>query len=255
MRILIWHGYLLSGTGSNEYTRALARTLSRQGHDVVVLSQDPDPGSHDLGGAATVHPDLPGRLPVFVLDRYAGIQPARVPEMDRGELDAFVAAQVEAIRACGPADLLITNHVLLGGPVGAACGMPYVVKVHGSELEYAMRGNPALCRWARETLEPAVGVLVGSQHIGRVVTELVGLGPDRLTIVTPGVDVARMAPQERAPALAALVDQARADPVHAGDERLPDPGNADRLAQFLGDPARPTVVYVGKLSELSLIHI
>ena len=25
MRILLWHGYLLGGTGSNVYTRALAR--------------------------------------------------------------------------------------------------------------------------------------------------------------------------------------------------------------------------------------
>ena len=71
MRILLWHGYLLSGTGSNEYTRALARTLSPQGHDVVVLSQDPRPQDHDLGGATTLRPEVPGHLPVFVLDHYA----------------------------------------------------------------------------------------------------------------------------------------------------------------------------------------
>ncbi|MCU0263849.1 MAG: hypothetical protein MUF09_09295, partial [Candidatus Nanopelagicales bacterium] len=101
MRIILWHGYLLSGTGSNEYTRALARTLSRQGHDVVVLSQDPDPGRHDLGGAASARPGLPGRLPVFVLDRYAGLTPALLPTMQRAELDDFVAAQVQAIWAAG----------------------------------------------------------------------------------------------------------------------------------------------------------
>ncbi len=33
MRILLWHGYLLGGTGSNVYTRALAREWSRAGHD------------------------------------------------------------------------------------------------------------------------------------------------------------------------------------------------------------------------------
>ena len=36
MRILLWHGYLLGGTGSNVYTRALAREWSRAGHDVTV---------------------------------------------------------------------------------------------------------------------------------------------------------------------------------------------------------------------------
>ena len=40
MRILLWHGYLLGGTGSNVYTRALAREWSRAGHDVVVVCQE-----------------------------------------------------------------------------------------------------------------------------------------------------------------------------------------------------------------------
>ena len=37
MRILLWHGYLLGGTGSNVYTRSLAREWSRAGHDVTVF--------------------------------------------------------------------------------------------------------------------------------------------------------------------------------------------------------------------------
>ena len=44
MRILLWHGYLLGGTGSNVYTRQLAREWRRAGHDVTVLSQEPRPG-------------------------------------------------------------------------------------------------------------------------------------------------------------------------------------------------------------------
>ena len=39
MRILVWHGYLLGGTGSNIYARSLAREWSREGHDVTVFSQ------------------------------------------------------------------------------------------------------------------------------------------------------------------------------------------------------------------------
>ncbi len=53
MRILLWHGYLLGGTGSNVYTRALAREWSLAGHDVVVFSQEPQPEQYDLGGADT----------------------------------------------------------------------------------------------------------------------------------------------------------------------------------------------------------
>ena len=253
MRILLWHGYLLSGTGSNEYTRALARTLSTQGHDVVVLSQDPRPQDHDLGGATTLRPEVPGHLPVFVLDHYAEATPALLPTMERWEVDQFVDAQVEAIRAAGPADLLIVNHVLLGGPVGAASGLPFVVKAHGSELEYAMRGHPDLCIWARQSLEQARDVVVGSEHVGRVLADLVG--PIASRVVTPGVDIDQMAPDDRALARAALIEQARLDPVNPGDERLPDAHNAERIATFLAGPDRPTVVYVGKLSEQKGVHL
>src|SRR5919201_2013784 len=70
MRILVWHGYLLAGTGSNVYTRALVREWSRAGHEVVVFPQELHPEAYDLGGAETVRPDIGGLLPVFVVDRY-----------------------------------------------------------------------------------------------------------------------------------------------------------------------------------------
>ncbi|MGB7980690.1 MAG: glycosyltransferase family 4 protein [Candidatus Nanopelagicales bacterium] len=255
MRVVIWHGYLLHGTGSNEFSRGLARTLASLGHDVVVLSQDPDPGSLDLAGAGVGRPGLPGRLPVFVLDRYADMEPALLPTMARAELDAFVSAQVRAIAALGPADLLISNHALLGGPVGAASGLPYVVKVHGSELEYAMRGNAGLCRWAAETLAPARAVVVGSAHIGAVVTDLIGALPAPVEVITPGVDVVMMAPEAREAALDGLLHQSTLDPDGHVDERLPDLGNAARLEAFLAGSARPTVVYVGKLSREKGVHL
>src|SRR6266403_331534 len=56
MRILLWHGYLLGGTGSNVYTRALAREWSLAGHDVTVVCQERHPEQYDLGGARVVVP-------------------------------------------------------------------------------------------------------------------------------------------------------------------------------------------------------
>ena len=40
MRILIFHGYLLRGTGSNIYNANLARTLARLGHEVDLFCHD-----------------------------------------------------------------------------------------------------------------------------------------------------------------------------------------------------------------------
>ncbi len=250
MRILLWHGYLLGGTGSNVYTRQLAREWSRAGHDVTVLSQEPRPEGYDLGSAAAVRPDVHGFLPVFVLDRYEGYEVRRVQECTRAELDAWVEGNAAAIRALLPAELVFANHVLLGGPVGAASGAPYAVKAHGSELEYSMRGNPGLESWGRESLEHARATFVGSEHIRAVLREVCG-AVEQVHEVPPGVDVELWLPEERAVALDALIHEARLDTPNPGngDERLPDEGNAGRLETFLAGETTPTIVYFGKLIE------
>jgi len=251
VRILIWHGYLLGGTGSNVYTRALARAWARQGHDVVVLAQEPHPERYDLGGATVVRPEIDGPLPVFVLDHYADADPRLLRDLSVAERDAFVQRNADAVRAQGPADLLLVNHVLLGAPVGAASGMPFVVKAHGSELEYAMRGDDELCAWAGQTLGKARAVLAGSEHVAGVLDELVHPDPATVHLVPPGVDTDEFRPRPRALALPALIAECGADPPNpAGrhDHRRPDDGNADRLAAFLHGE-RPTVLYVGKISE------
>jgi len=247
MRIVIWHGYLLGGTGSNVYTRQLAREWAGAGHDVTVVSQEPHPDRFDLGGAETVRPDVGGLLPVFVLDRYDGYEVKLLPDCSREELETWVEVNAAAVRGLLPADLVLCNHVLLGGAVGLATGAPYSVKAHGSELEYSMRGRPALEEWGHDVLADATAVFVGSQHI-REVVEQVCRHVEHVHEVPPGVDVDLWRPAPSEEALAALLAEARLDPPNPADanERLPDEGNEERLADFLvGDS--PTVVYFGKL--------
>ncbi len=247
MRIVIWHGYLLGGTGSNVYTRQLAREWAGAGHDVTVVSQEPHPDRFDLGGAETVRPDVGGLLPVFVLDRYEGYEVKLLPDCSREELETWVEVNAAAVRGLLPADLVLCNHVLLGGAVGLATGAPYSVKAHGSELEYSMRGRPALEEWGHDVLADATAVFVGSQHI-REVVEQVCRHVEHVHEVPPGVDVDLWRPAPSEEALEALLAEARLDPPNPADanERLPDEGNEERLADFLvGDS--PTVVYFGKL--------
>ena len=52
MRILVFHGYLLEGTGSNVYNARLAEALARLGHEVHLLSQDRHADEEDLSHAA-----------------------------------------------------------------------------------------------------------------------------------------------------------------------------------------------------------
>jgi glycosyltransferase involved in cell wall biosynthesis len=256
MRILLWHGYLLGGTGSNVYTRSLAREWSRAGHDVVVVCQEPHPERYDLGGAEVFRPNVGALLPVFVLDRYEGIEAKLLKDFTRAERDRYVALNATALCAQMPADLVFANHVLLGAAVGWASGMPFAVKAHGSELEYSMRGNEGLAAWGRECLRPAQAVFVGSAHIRAVLEEVVG-HVDRVHEVPPGVDVEEFRPaHSRDESLTRLLEEARADADNPGnsDERQPDEGNVARLEEFFATD-EPTVVYFGKLLYNKGVHV
>jgi glycosyltransferase involved in cell wall biosynthesis len=248
MRIVFWHGYLLSGTGSNIYTQAVAREWRRAGHDVVVLCQEPHPDRFDLAGATVVRPDIGRVLPVFVLDRYEGLEARLLVDLGRDERERYVLANAAAVRHELPADLVFANHVVPGAPVAARSGADrFAVKVHGSELEYAMRASPELAEWAADAVGAAHTVFVGSEHIRNVLEELVG-PVERVVEVPPGVDVEQFAPRNREEALAGLLEESRRDPPNRRNrnERLPDEGNAERLARFFADRG-PVVLYVGKL--------
>jgi glycosyltransferase involved in cell wall biosynthesis len=255
LRILVWHGYLLGGTGSNVYTRAIAREWSRAGHDVVVVCQEPHPELYDLAGASVVRPDIGGLLPVFVLDRYEGLDAKLLQDLTLDERERYVEANAAALRELAPTDVVFANHVLLGAPVGAASGLPFAVKAHGSELEYSMRGNAELSAWGKESLRDARAVFVGSEHIREVLEDVVG-HVDRVHEVPPGVDVDAFRLEPREQALPRLLEESRRDPPNPGNarERLPDEGNAERLADFLaGD--EPTVLYFGKLLRNKGVHL
>lgn len=59
MRILICHGYLLKGTGSNQYVQSMARTMCRQGHHLAIMCQDADPRLDFVSAYLEERPDRP----------------------------------------------------------------------------------------------------------------------------------------------------------------------------------------------------
>jgi glycosyltransferase involved in cell wall biosynthesis len=131
--------------------------------------------------------------------------------------------------------------------------VPFIVKAHGSELEYSMRGNAELSAWGARTLAPAEAVVVGSEHIRTVLEEVVG-HVEHVHEIPPGVDVELWQPEPRDRALERLLVEASADPAHDGDERLPDVGNAERFAEFFAS-SEPTVLFFGKLLYNKGVHL
>ena len=121
MRVLVFHGYLLRGTGSHVYNARLCAALARAGHSVDLLCQEPRPEELDFvdavgtwagGGAGgfrvttlrepvrvTVwRPDIGRLLPVYVADRYEGFEARTLLECTDAEIEAYVQANVDAVR-------------------------------------------------------------------------------------------------------------------------------------------------------------
>jgi glycosyltransferase involved in cell wall biosynthesis len=274
MRILIFHGYLLRGTGSNIYNVELARWLVRLDHEVHLFCQDAQAAEMDFVDAVgqwhdgqlrievirepvrcTVYlPDIGGLLPLYVADHYAGFTAKPFPELTDAEIERYIAANAAAIRevvAATAPDAALANHLVMGPVILARAldgQVPYAVKIHGSALEYTVRPNQdRFLGYAREGLRGATGVLVGSRHTAESLWEVVDMPglPARTRLLPPGVDTRRFRPRpvdEAAGRLRTLAARLEADPPAWGG----DPGAAQAL--LAADPARDRIVsFVGKL--------
>jgi glycosyltransferase involved in cell wall biosynthesis len=256
VRILIFHGYLLRGTGSNIYNLSLARALARLGHEVHLLCQERDPEGLGLPPEVTIHnPDIGRVLPVYVADRYDGFDAVRFADLSEDALESYIEANVAAVRDVArrvELDVALANHAVMGPAIlarGLGGEVPYAVKIHGSALEYTVRPEPArFLPYMLEGLRGASGVLVGSRHTAEALWEVAGDPelPERTRLGPPGVDVETFRPrppEEAARALTELADRIDGEDIAAwGGE----PGAAAALRTL--DPRRePIVGYVGKL--------
>ena len=264
VRVLIFHGYLLRGTGSNIYNVSLVRALAALGHEVHLLCQDreaPDLGA-GLPGSVTIHnPDIGGLLPVFVHDTYEGFEVKTFSELTEAELERYIDLNVAAVTELGDQlggfDAALANHLVMGPVILARAGLRYALKVHGSDLSYTVL--PELDRfgpYAEEAVAAANGILVGSDHVA----ERLRLAVDdpatnaKVRLGPPGVDTELFAPVEPAArpaalrqAATALRDAAPASPESAGSSWDTDPQAAAAALEWYAEAEGPRVVFVGKL--------
>ncbi len=224
------------------------------------------------GRCIVYRPDIGNLLPVYVADRYEGIEARTFARCSDSELarylDANVAAVAEVVALVRP-QLALANHLIMGPAILAralADAIPYAVKVHGSALEYTVKSEPErFLGVAREGLAPARAVLVGSRHTALSLWRTLADPelPRRTRLAPPGVDVARFAPREPGRAAAGVhelaarlnVGAAEAAATREGEhERQPEGdvfardllGAARAIGQL--DPERDALVaFVGKL--------
>ena len=242
MRILIWHGWLLEGSGSNVATARICEVLRASGHDVLLMCQEPHPeryewidahgridargpselthrrdASRASGRCVALRPRVGPVMPVFVVDRYEGFDEVkRFVDLSEGELDAYLHANVEAVKAAATwhdPEVSIFGHAIPGGAVGRrALGQGrYVVKIHGSDLEYAVRPDPRYRELAREGLSAARAVTGPGVEVLERTAGFVPQARAISRVVPPGVDVTSFRPRARADALSQAADRLERD--------------------------------------------
>jgi glycosyltransferase involved in cell wall biosynthesis len=238
MRVLLFHGYMLRGTGSNIYNVNLARALARLGHEVHLLCQDREV---KIEGVEIHNPDIGGLLPVYVKDPYEGFEVKAFPELTDPELDFYIEANVAAVRevatTTGGFDAALANHLVMGPAILARADIgPFAAKIHGSALEYTVKPNPRFLPYAEEGMRAASGVLVGSGHTAESLWAALPDLPeleDKTRLGPPGVDINEFRPRE------AGREAGGEDP--AGEVYVPGPSPP------ASHESRALVVFVGKL--------
>jgi glycosyltransferase involved in cell wall biosynthesis len=271
VRILIFHSYLLRGTGSNVYNASLVTALAKLGHEVHLLCQDRHAGELPFVDAVgrwddgelkvevirepvrvTAYlPDIGRILPVYVADEYEGFDAKPYPDLTDEQVEHYVNVNAAAVREVAEragVEVALANHMVMG-PAILARGLdaPYAVKIHGSALTYTVAPHPERFRpYAVEGLEPARAILVGSRHTAEGLWEVMDDSAieEKTRLGPPGVDADEFIPREdAAERLAALADRLEGgDAAGWGGEA----GAADALRAL--DPGRDRIVsYVGKL--------
>ncbi|MQA81123.1 MAG: glycosyltransferase [Streptosporangiales bacterium] len=233
LKILLWHGYLLSGSGSNVYTANVAKVWRAQGHDVLLLCQDRHAGelpfvdeygefapdndsvtSHPVssapakGSLRVARPDIGEILPVYVWDPYEGFTAKRFVDLDDDELAHYVRTNVDAITTAVTTfepDVVIIGHEVMGPAIARQVreqtGIGYSVKLHGSALEYAVKKQARYTDAARDGFATA-DTVVGTSHYmcDAAAAAVPGDWTSRTAVVNPGCDVDVFVPAERDPA-------------------------------------------------------
>jgi len=268
MHIAVVHGYFLGDSGSGVYVRSLARGLLAEGHDVTLVCQEREPERYEFidsvwaldptntvlrrvacdvrrasgrGTCRLVRPDLGGRLLVYVDGPFAGFERAGVKTFQDAPddwIDSYVAANISALRTAfaeWPPDLVLAHHAIMQPHVVCeALGgrVPYTVTTHGSELNFSLKCDPGLARFAVSGLAGARMVAAVSPASAR---DVVGWAAShaldisaKTRVLMPGVDTELFAPSpSRATAIADLSEHVA---MPGGLDLSPD----DEVLAFVG---------------------
>src|SRR5919199_1579116 len=244
VKLIMTHGYMLSDTGSNVYVQNLCRALVREGHDVHLLCQEPEPLSYDFvdevgvvdadhidrqgeqetpypGRCVVYRPQIGGLLPVYVYDEYPGWQVKTFLDLTEEEFENYLRKNTAAVRAvleASDAEAVVTNHAVPGPLIARRAlegtDVPYTSIIHGSALQYVARKSKEYMSLTREGLEGAKNIVaLSSDSAGTIAEDFPDLAPNT-TALPGGVDTVLFRPD--------ALDLRVLDLLNGGPGRGPD---------------------------------
>lgn len=226
MSLVVTHGYLLTGTGSNLYVNNLVRELAKVGKEVNLLCQDFDPMAIDFvneyyefntenteyklvgekdspfpGKVRVFKPNLNGFLPVYVYDHYEGYTVKEFPDCSDAEVDAYVTQNKNALELVVKdfgVEVVNTNHLVMFPHIATlvkeSTGVKHLITVHGSALNFTVKKDKRFEDFAKSSLIKADEIIVDSLHADEELKEFlddVNLSElkEKVEIIPAGVDV------------------------------------------------------------------
>ncbi|MGL4589130.1 MAG: glycosyltransferase [Mycoplasmatales bacterium] len=186
--VMIVHGYLLSGTGSNLYVKSITKYFLKQGVNVHLVCQEYNPENFDFincyqqfdlktqsfkevfsretsypGKCTLYKPDLDGILPVFVYDKYPNYDVYEMHKMEQSMLEAFISKNqnaVEQIFKTHSISHVFSNHIVLQ-PLYVIRALKQLnltqevihnIIVHGSDLHFSIKESKIIEDYAFEAI-------------------------------------------------------------------------------------------------------
>ena len=202
-KVLMVHGYLLSGTGSNLYVRNIVKKMCELGQDVILVCQEFDPENYDfiarcyrakdgehqliferetpyLGKCDIYIPDINNELLVYVWDRYRDLHVVEMKNATHEQIQSYLEGNAQTINyICSKYDIshAYSNHLVLQpqyvarGIAEAGSQTKQIIIGHGSDLNYAISQSDYIKELARKTLASCDQIVAVSHHSKQLVQD------------------------------------------------------------------------------------
>ena len=223
--MIILHGYLLEGSGSNLWTRAIIKAMCKSGKDVHLMCQENHPEIYDfISTVYKYHPDgevedvldretpyagkcimhkpiLGDTLPVYVWDSYEEFSNV-VPMVDLSdkEVEHYISYNTDILKQIVQKykiKSVLANHAVLMSVVAQRVyqqtDITYAIMPHGSALEYAVKKQQRFYDYANSAFNEAKKIFVIGKEMTSRLNETfkddVKNLNDKLSTLRLGVDI------------------------------------------------------------------